>query len=210
MGPIIVSTERLHLREWTAPDAHAFDILGQDPLVLRFITGGRPLTEREIQEFIGRQIEAQQVRGWCRWALELRAPSGDEPTGLVGFCGPGCTFAPDVELGWWLASALWNRGLATEAARAAADYCFGVVGFERLISAIAPFNHASRRVAEKIGFTLDGEFEHHGERTLRYALANPAPPAAPDPRFRRDCEGAPTTSVLSSEHGDEDEPAIEP
>lgn len=208
MGPVIISTERLHLREWTTDDAKEFAVLGQDPLVLRFITGGRPLATREVEDFIDRQLEAQQVRGWCRWALELRTPSDDQPSGLVGFCGPGCTFAPDVELGWWMASSLWGRGLATEAARAAADYCFGVVGFDRLISAIAPFNHASRRVAEKVGFTLEGEFEHHGELTLRYALANPDPPANPDPRFRRDCEGAPKSSILTaSEQSNLEEPA---
>jgi RimJ/RimL family protein N-acetyltransferase len=99
-------------------------------------------------------------------------------------------------VGWWLRSDLWGQGLATEAARAAVAYCFEVVGFERLISAILPANERSIRVAEKVGFTLEGEFHHAGLVHRRYALENPNPPTVHDPRFRRDCAGAPVGSVV--------------
>ncbi|MBN2655914.1 MAG: GNAT family N-acetyltransferase [Spirochaetales bacterium] len=48
--------------------------------------------------------------------------------------------------------AYWGRGLATEAAAAAADYGFCTLGFPRLISIIEEENTASIRVAEKNGF----------------------------------------------------------
>ena len=143
-----------------------------------------------IDGFITRQMDNQRERGWCRWALELREPTGDDPHGIVGFCGFGCNLAPDVELGWTLLPQLWRRGLATEAGRAALRYGFDVVGFPQVFSAILPENAASRAVADKCGFVLDSVYLEEGEPTLRYVAHNPHPEREVDPRFVRDCTGA--------------------
>lgn len=195
---IVIETARLLLREWTLEDVEGFFALGSDARVMRFITGGRPLRRDEAEAFVARQIATERTQGWCRWALELRdsPEAAREIEGVVGFCGPGCTFAPDVEIGWWLRSELWGRGLATEAALAAAGYCFETIGFDRLISVIDPENSASRRVAEKIGFRPAGEIVHAGRALARYQRRNPLADPPRDPRFCRDCAGAPAGSVL--------------
>ena len=64
----------------------------------------------------------------------------------------------------------WGRGLATEAARAARDHGFDTLGYERLVSLIDPGNLASRRVAEKVGLTLEKEVEKWGKRICVYAI----------------------------------------
>ncbi len=191
MSTVILQTERLELVEWTGSDSEldAFRVLARDPEVLRFITGGAPMPDEQVRDFIDRQITCQRTAGWSRWALRLRAPAAGEPAGVVGFCGPGCTFAPDVEIGWWLHRDLWNKGLATEAARAAVSYCFATVGFERLICCVHPQNAASLAVAGKVGFVAHGEVEFRGMTIIRHEQLNPLPPAAPDPRFKRDCAG---------------------
>ena len=49
----------------------------------------------------------------------------------------------------------WNQGYMTEAARAAIDYSFNVLGLSKLHCAHFDFNKASARVQEKCGFQYD-------------------------------------------------------
>ena len=49
----------------------------------------------------------------------------------------------------------WNRGLATEIAAASLDIGFRQFGFPEVASWTLPFNVASRRVMEKVGFRYD-------------------------------------------------------
>lgn len=199
MTRIVLETERLVLREWAEDDLEAFLAVATDPTVLRYINGGTPLTREQTAEQVARLAALQRSHGWTRWAVELRSPAADEPRGVVGFCGPGCTFAPDVELGWWLHSALWGRGLATEAARAAAGYCFEVIGFERLICVVHPENAASLAVARKAGFTPLDRITFNGLELVRHERRNPDANPPRDPRFVRSCEGAPSgTSVVAA------------
>lgn len=195
MGPIVIETERLRLREWTAEDAEPFAAISSDPEVVRYITGGRPLTLAETRSQIERLIFLQEQKGWTRWALELREPVPGDPTGPVGFCGPGCTFAPDIEVGWWLHSALWGRGLATEAAVGAVQFCFETIGFLRLICCVHPDNDRSLAVARKAGFTRLDEVDFHGTPIIRHEQNNPRPGSSVDSRFARNCDGMPSGPV---------------
>ena len=72
----------------------------------------------------------------------------------------------EIEIGYRLHPDYWNRGLATEAARAVRDYAFEVMKLERVISLIHPDNRASRRVTEKNGMTLEKETTFRGFPTL--------------------------------------------
>jgi len=173
VGPVVIRTDRLLLREWTAEDAPALALLAKDPRVKRFISAGRPSTDGEIADFIARQMATQAELGWCRWALELREPGTNDPRGVVGFCGPGLSFPPDPELGWWLRPELWDRGLATEAGTAALAYCFETLGMPRVICVVHRDNTASRRVAAKVGFEPEEEFEWEGMPLIRHAAMNP-------------------------------------
>ena len=72
-------------------------------------------------------------------------------------------FLPELadrpELGWRLARAVWGRGLATEGALAVREWALGELGMPELISIIHPDNAASRRVASKVGMTLEARLE---------------------------------------------------
>lgn len=206
MTTTVLQTERLVLRTWAPTDIDAFAVLARDPRVTRYINGGRAATDEQIGSFLERQIITAARAGWCRWALELRTPAEGEPTGAIGFAGPGCTFAPDIEFGWWLHPDLWGRGLATEAARAGVRHCFSVIGFPRLISMVHPDNAASLAVARKVGFAVDARVEHAGVTLVRHVLDNPLGDLPPDPRYRRTCTGLPHGSSLGTAYpagGDE-------
>ena len=77
----------------------------------------------------------------------------------------------EVEIGYLFLRRFWGRGLATEAAIAVRDYGFAL-GYRRLVSIIDPGNLASRRVAEKTGFTLEKKVEKWGKKVCIYAIGN--------------------------------------
>ena len=170
---IIIESERLVLRTWTPEDRPVLERISAESRITRWLAIGEPLANRKIDTFLMRQTNGQEQRGWCRWAVELRKPGLGDPQGVVGFCGFGCKFAPEVELGWTLLPQVWNRGLATEAGRAALEYGFDVIGFPRVISAVLPDNAASCRVADKLGMTVDGTIKRDNQSHLRYVLDNP-------------------------------------
>ncbi len=57
-----------------------------------------------------------------------------------------------AELGYWLATSHWGRGLATMTARAVVEHGFGTLGLKRLFATTDPANDASQQVLRKCGF----------------------------------------------------------
>ena len=106
------------------------------------------------------------LRGFGMWGVE-ELESG-RLVGRVGFHQPADW--PDFELGWTIGHAFWGKGYATEAARRALDYGFNEMGRDHVISCIDPENVASIRVAERLGETIEGEFELNGHRLLIYGI----------------------------------------
>ena len=165
---MLLTTHRLILKPWSSTDWQEFRPIATDPEVMRYITGGVPWTDEQIQNFVYRQITLYAERGFCRWKL-IEASTGD----LIGFCGPGIwKNASDPEIGWWLARCHWGKGLATEAARAALDDAFKRVHLARLISVAMPENTASIGIMKKLGLRFDAEFESDGIKLVRYAIEN--------------------------------------
>lgn len=187
MGPIVIQTDRLNLREWTSDDRKALQRISDESRIVRWLAIGEPLRTGRVDTFLENQTAGQRDRGWCRWAVELRTPRLGDPRGVVGFCGFGCKFAPEVELGWTLLPAVWNRGLATEAAQAALAYGFTTIGFPAVISAVLPDNAASRRIADKLGMHEDGTIMREEQAHLRYLIENPLNERPTDTRFVREC-----------------------
>lgn len=187
MTHAIVETARLVLSTWSEHDAADLSVMAKDAETMRYINGGAPFTDHEVEAAIARQIDTQQRLGWCRWALRLRDPRPGEPTGVIGFAGPGCTFAPDIEMGWWVRKDLWGKGLATEAGRAAVDHCFSALGMPRLICCVHVDNAASRTVAARAGFTPLDEIEFKGFPIVRHEQLNPCPGADRPRRVSHDC-----------------------
>ena len=74
---------------------------------------------------------------------------------LVGSCGLGRRPSGAVELGYWIATPFWGRGLATEACTALIAIA-RALGLARLEGSHFLDNPASGRVLEKLGFELSG------------------------------------------------------
>ncbi len=136
----------------------------------------KQLSRAESDAFVDRIEDGFEQRGWSLWAVEIV----DEArfAGFVGLAAADfeAPFTPAVEVGWRLAADCWNRGYASEAARAALEFGFDVVGLDEIVSFTAVVNERSQRVMQKIGMTRDptDDFDHprlpEGHRLRRHVL----------------------------------------
>ena len=160
-----LETERLRLRPYTLGDVDdLFAIIG-DPKTMAYYP--EPYTREGTHRWIEDNLRRYVVDGFGLWAMEMK-----ETGVFVGDCSPAVREVDrerEVEIGWHVDRALWNRGLATEAGTACRDHCFGALGLERVISLVRPENIPSRRVAEKIGMIVERDVDWHGYRHLVYA-----------------------------------------
>ena len=155
---MVLRTSRLLLRQWRDDDRDAWAAMNADPEVMRHFPS--TLTRAQADDFVDRHAAHIEEHGWGLWAVEVT--DGAPFIGFTGFAVPGfdADFTPCVEIGWRLAAAQWGNGYAPEAAIAARDHAFDVLGLPELVSFTSVGNRSSRRVMEKIGMRFDREFDH--------------------------------------------------
>jgi RimJ/RimL family protein N-acetyltransferase len=155
----VIETERLLLRTWKKEDAAEYYRINQDPQVIEFLRAS--LTMQEVNDFIASMNQQFDKLGYTLFAAE------EKNGNLIGFIGLNLPlweahFTPCVEIGWRLGSQYWNKGYATEGAKAVLDYGFNKCGLTEIVSFTLPVNVRSIRVMEKIGMRHDinGDFLH--------------------------------------------------
>jgi RimJ/RimL family protein N-acetyltransferase len=162
-----LETERLRLRAYRRSDFEDYAALYADPEVVRFLGGNGAVWDRaRCWRHLAFVLGHWQLEGAGMWAVELRETGVF--VGSIGFATPEGW--PGFELAWVLARRWWGQGYATEGARAALAYAFGVLGRDRVISLIDPDNRASIRVAERIGERLLGRTAYALGDKLRYGI----------------------------------------
>lgn len=87
------------------------------------------------------------LRGYGRWMVADRET--DAPLGIVGIYHPDDW--PEAEIGWSVYAEAEGRGIAHEAALAAREFTYGALGWDRIVSLVAPGNARSIRLAERLG-----------------------------------------------------------
>jgi ribosomal-protein-alanine N-acetyltransferase len=160
-------TERLRLVPFAARHFEAFAELHADPETVRHIGDGQPLDRVAAWLQLATLLGHWELRGYGVWAVEDAATG--ELVGRAGLLHPEGW--PEAELNWMIAPSMRGRGYATEAARAALDFAFHELGFDRVISLVRPENAASGQVAAKLGGSLDEtiDFMNSPMHVFRYA-----------------------------------------
>ena len=162
----ILETQRLILRPFDEKDLDRMSELMANPDFMRFSLG--PYNREQTATFIEKLIGWERAGMPSQFALITRAENA-----FIGYCGfyhHPTENIPDVEIGYRLHPGYWNRGLATEAARAVRDHAFRDLKLPRVISLVHPENIPSRRVAEKNGMSIEKEIIFKGFPTLLYAM----------------------------------------
>ena len=166
---IVYGSERLRLRQLRSSDIAAVAAMVADPDQMRFY--GKPKSRLEVEEWLAWNLSLYEEHGFGTWCVE------SEPEGtFLGYCGirPLRVDAQrEVELAWHIKKEEWNRGVGTEAGRAAVRLGLGFFGLPCLVAMIHPENRASVRVAEKLGMVSERRLIHYGEPTVLYRTSQP-------------------------------------
>jgi [ribosomal protein S5]-alanine N-acetyltransferase len=168
----LLETARLRIRPYSLDDLDDLEQILGEATTMRYYP--RPFTRSETREWIKRNIQRHADDGLGLWALVLK-DTGE----FIGNCGPvpqAVDGRDEIELGWHVNRHHQGRGLATEAAGACRDHCFGALGIARLIALVRPVNVPSRRVAEKVGMAVEKETVWGSLPHLVYSIQRPADP----------------------------------
>ncbi|RUO24466.1 GNAT family N-acetyltransferase [Aliidiomarina minuta] len=165
----ICETDRLIVRRLSLEDVPALTEILSDPEVMKHSVRG-VCDEAATREFIEWSLSCYESHCAGPWALIDKKSSE-----LIGFCSAGPEMVADVEeisLGYRLARRYWNKGLASEAARAVLSYVFTQKLCKSVVVIIEPGHPASLKVAEKAGFSGFDELEFYGRAVRLYRLTS--------------------------------------
>ena len=170
MEPFIIETARLRLRPFRPQDVDELHKLFVEPGVRRFLWDDEVIPKERAGSVIETSVSSFETRGFGLWAVSLLTEDA-----LIGFCGFWFFHdPPKLELLYGLSEGYWNRGLATEAARAMLGYGFERLGFERIEASTDAAHVASQRVMLKAGMTFWKRECTNGLDTVYYAATREA------------------------------------
>ena len=145
-----VETERLLIRKFEKEDLQAVYEYTSDANVMKYIPEG-VFTKETAKEFIVKNMGDRADK----FAVVLK----DENM-LIGHMF-FCKYFGDhtYEIGWVFNPKFYNKGYASEAAKAILQYAFEEMKLHRVIATCQPQNPPSYRVMEKIGMRREGYFK---------------------------------------------------
>lgn len=146
---VIFKSERLLCRYWQKKEFRDVLKLYSDPLTMKFVDDGSPLSEPDCHTWFQVTSDNYAARGYGMFSLTLRA--APRPfIGCIGLVHPNNQVLP--ELKYALLPEAWGRGYATEAVSELLNYAGSMLALRRVIATVHPQNRPSQRVLEKCGF----------------------------------------------------------
>ena len=154
MEPVEIAAGALQLQPWAPHDAHEVYDACQDPDIQRWTRVPSPYSMADAEFF----VTQHSPNGWKNGTMATFAVK-DATTGQVlASVGLHDLAGPDrsAELGFWAAPWARGRSVTTAASRAVCRWAFATGLTDQICWIAGVGNAASLRVAEKLGFTIDG------------------------------------------------------
>lgn len=149
----VIETERLVLRPLRRSDAGLLELYGSDERVARMTRSiPHPLPPGAIDAFIVRSLA--DGRDEDVWVMDGSAKGLGELLGLIALERMD---REQSEIGYWVAPAFWNTGLASEAVRALVEA--NPQENRTMFASVFQDNPASARVLTNTGFQYLGDAE---------------------------------------------------
>ncbi|UYV39124.1 GNAT family N-acetyltransferase [Rhodobacteraceae bacterium D3-12] len=149
----VIETERFDLRPLRVSDSALIELYAGDERVARNTTSiPHPLPPGTTEDFVRRAQTQDRVEDV--WAMDAVKAEGPELMGLISLTRMD---RAQAEIGYWVAPAFWNTGLAQEAV--AALLRANPLGCETIFASVFQDNPASARVLTKQGFEYLGDAE---------------------------------------------------
>ena len=144
--PAALAGETITLRPWRTEDAPWYVEWSRDPEARRFTTDSPTLTVAEVTAAITALADSPERVAYLIADRESGQPLGNIALDLTDGVG---------HVSYSVAAAARGRGVATAALRLLADAAFERLGVHELRLWTHAANAASRRVAERAGFSRD-------------------------------------------------------
>lgn len=152
---IMISSKRLLLREFVPEDADSLFPILSDKETMAFYPA--PFSKEKVENWIRKSIDSYQQNGFGLWAVILK-----ETNELIGDCGITLQEIEGKqlpELGYHIRKDHWNKGFATEAAKAVMEFAFCTCNLPRLYTYTSTENEPSKIVAIKNGMSFVKYFQ---------------------------------------------------
>jgi len=124
-----------------------------------------PYQKKDALDFFKRSHKMERDKTGYNLAIELK-----DQKGLIGVMS---LYHIDKEhrggeIGYWLAKAYWNKGIASEALELIMDYGIGKLKLHKLHASVWKENTLSQRLLKKHGFRKEGILRDHIRKKGRY------------------------------------------
>lgn len=168
---VILETKRLILKTLEASDLDHLIALRTDPEVMQYIGTGAIQTENQVKEFI------ENAKPYLdKYGLGFYSVFEKETNHFIGQAGlfhlDFNIHQSDIELAYRLHKKYWNKGYATELAKALIKYGFKKFSLSKIVAIVHPKNERSRRVMEKAGMSYHGMIDFKGSMLPCYEIFN--------------------------------------
>ncbi len=143
-----LKTERLIIRPMIMDDIESVHAYLNDEQTMRFFVEGT-YSIKKVKEVIEKNQKDNN-----KYSILLK--DTNELIGHISFHPWG--MRKTYEIGWVFNKLYYNKGYATEAAKAVLQYAFTNLKAHRVIATCQPENIASKRIMEKLNMRLEGTF----------------------------------------------------
>ena len=150
MDSVDITAGRLHLRPWQLDDEPLLAEVLADPQIRRWT----PLRLEHARAYVTEIFPGRWADGTGAPFAVLDATSGRLLAGVD--LHRVDVEAASAEVGWFCAPAARGQGVGTLAVEVLCRWAIGAVGLRRLTAQVEVGNWASRALAEKVGFTVEG------------------------------------------------------
>ena len=153
----VIETKRLGLRKISKEDFEALAVFLKNSDVM--YAWEHAFTDEEILQWIDKNLIRYEQDGYS-YFLTIEKQTQQ----VIGVMGPLVEeIESDLYIGiaYILDEKFGGKGDAIEGARACIEYACVALNADKVIAQIRPNNMASRKVAEKLGMTVEGEYIKH-------------------------------------------------
>jgi ribosomal-protein-alanine N-acetyltransferase len=152
-GPApVLDTPRLRLRPLRQSDAEVAHTMFGDPETMRFWDS---MPARDLADTTARIRQSLDSAPQWHAAFAVMLREIDQVVGIVNYHAR-VAWHRRLAVGWIIATPWRRQGIMREAVTALLDHCFGTLETHRIEARIEPGNVASERLAERLGFRVEG------------------------------------------------------
>ena len=153
INPPVIEADRFDLRPLRRSDMGMIELYGADERVARMTTSiPHPLPPGATEAFVARAMAEDRVEDV--WAMDATRAEGPELMGLISLQKMDRN---QSEVGYWVAPAYWNTGLAADAVRALVTA--NPLENQTIFASVCQDNPASAQVLIHNGFEYLGDAE---------------------------------------------------